>query len=317
MQTFKQLVFISQSVEREQALFQWALDFAKQHQAKLLVLTVLPDVSPGLVGWVKNILPAELMKKKTVFELESRKAWADQAHDLDVDIVLKVEFGKLFYKATQTAQRVNADFMVKQIDQEPKGLSHHIFGSQDMSLLRVCPCPVLLHKHGTRLPFNRVMASIDVDIESEYYGPTDLNEKILDWSKDFASAQQASLHVVHAWFANAENLVRYWNADLTEMEILQFTQKVQQQHAAAVDYEIQEIREAIPDVRVHLPKGLPAEAVPHVVEMQKIDLLVMGTLGRTGIPGLVMGNTAESILGAVTCSVLAVKPSRFVSPVKI
>jgi len=43
----------------------------------------------------------------------------------------------------------------------------------------------------------------------------------------------------------------------------------------------------------------------------------MGTVGRTGIPGLIMGNTAESILNNIGCSVLAVKPPGFVSPVTL
>ena len=41
----------------------------------------------------------------------------------------------------------------------------------------------------------------------------------------------------------------------------------------------------------------------------------MGTVARTGIPGLLIGNTAETILQRVDCSVLAVKPDGFVSPV--
>lgn len=61
-------------------------------------------------------------------------------------------------------------------------------------------------------------------------------------------------------------------------------------------------------------------AVDYDPEDQKVDelngaILVMGTVGRTGIPGLVIGNTAEAILNQVHCSILAVKPPDFVSPV--
>jgi nucleotide-binding universal stress UspA family protein len=42
---------------------------------------------------------------------------------------------------------------------------------------------------------------------------------------------------------------------------------------------------------------------------------VLGTVARTGLTGLLMGNTTERILGDVTCSVLAVKPPGFVSPI--
>ncbi|MCB0992356.1 MAG: universal stress protein, partial [Acidimicrobiales bacterium] len=67
--------------------------------------------------------------------------------------------------------------------------------------------------------------------------------------------------------------------------------------------------------RKHLRKGRPAVAVVDAVADQKINLLVLGTVARGGIPGLVMGNTAETILDKVTCSVLALKPDGFVSPI--
>jgi nucleotide-binding universal stress UspA family protein len=41
----------------------------------------------------------------------------------------------------------------------------------------------------------------------------------------------------------------------------------------------------------------------------------MGTLGRSGIPGLFIGNTAEEVLQNTRSSILAVKPPGFVSPV--
>jgi len=42
----------------------------------------------------------------------------------------------------------------------------------------------------------------------------------------------------------------------------------------------------------------------------------MGTTARTGMSGLVMGNIAENILDHVGCSVIALKPPGFVSPIK-
>lgn len=41
----------------------------------------------------------------------------------------------------------------------------------------------------------------------------------------------------------------------------------------------------------------------------------MGSVARTGIPGFIIGNAAESILGQVKCSVLVVKPDGLISPV--
>jgi nucleotide-binding universal stress UspA family protein len=57
--------------------------------------------------------------------------------------------------------------------------------------------------------------------------------------------------------------------------------------------------------------------IPDFAMEEQIDLIVMGTVGRSGISGLFIGNTAEKVLQKVDCSVLAVKPEGFVSPVKL
>ena len=67
---------------------------------------------------------------------------------------------------------------------------------------------------------------------------------------------------------------------------------------------------------IQLIKGLAAGEIPLLVEKLDIDLIVMGIVGRFGIPGLIIGNTTESILEQVKCSVLAIKPEGFEAPVK-
>lgn len=44
-------------------------------------------------------------------------------------------------------------------------------------------------------------------------------------------------------------------------------------------------------------------------------LVVMGTIGRSGIRGMITGNTAERLLPRLHCSLLAVKPDGFQCPV--
>jgi len=45
-------------------------------------------------------------------------------------------------------------------------------------------------------------------------------------------------------------------------------------------------------------------------------LIVIATHGFTGLKHIQLGNTAETVLQRVDCSVLTVKPDGFVSPVK-
>ncbi|MEQ1895543.1 MAG: universal stress protein [Planctomycetota bacterium] len=52
-----------------------------------------------------------------------------------------------------------------------------------------------------------------------------------------------------------------------------------------------------------------------MVERVGAGLLVMGSVSRGGITGLLLGNTAERLLDRVSCSLLTIKPRDFVSPV--
>ena len=67
----------------------------------------------------------------------------------------------------------------------------------------------------------------------------------------------------------------------------------------------------------HLIKGWARKEIPAFAKSIDADLIVMGTVGRTGIPGFIMGNTAETILNQIDCSVLAIKPPGFETPVTL
>ncbi len=65
---------------------------------------------------------------------------------------------------------------------------------------------------------------------------------------------------------------------------------------------------------VHLLKGNPADVIADFAKAGRADLIVMGTVARTGLHGFLIGNTAETVFQRVDCSVLAIKPEGFVSP---
>jgi nucleotide-binding universal stress UspA family protein len=68
--------------------------------------------------------------------------------------------------------------------------------------------------------------------------------------------------------------------------------------------------------RLHLVEGEAGTVIPKLAVKERIDLIVMGTVARAGLEGYFIGNTAETVLQRVDCSVLTVKPDAFVSPVK-
>jgi universal stress protein E len=66
-----------------------------------------------------------------------------------------------------------------------------------------------------------------------------------------------------------------------------------------------------------LRHGHVEQVVPELVNEYQIDLLVMGTVSRSALDGVLIGNTAERVLDDVRCSVLAVKPTGFLSPIRV
>ncbi|MFU8769020.1 MAG: universal stress protein [Desulfotignum sp.] len=71
-----------------------------------------------------------------------------------------------------------------------------------------------------------------------------------------------------------------------------------------------------PDIRIQVVTGTLFLEVIRMVLSQSFDLVVMGTIARTGVSGLFIGNTAEAVFHQLQCSILAVKPPGFESPVK-
>jgi nucleotide-binding universal stress UspA family protein len=63
----------------------------------------------------------------------------------------------------------------------------------------------------------------------------------------------------------------------------------------------------VPPAQIHVEKGPPATAIPQLVEAYAIDLVVLGNAGRGGLQALLVGNTVETVMGVVPCSLLAVR----------
>ena len=69
-------------------------------------------------------------------------------------------------------------------------------------------------------------------------------------------------------------------------------------------------------IHSHLSWGTPWQEIRRISQQQAADMIVMGTVGRSGIKGILLGNTAEKILNTCDCSILIVKPDDFVSPIE-
>ncbi|MBE9520013.1 MAG: universal stress protein [Proteobacteria bacterium] len=189
-----------------------------------------------------------------------------------------------------------------------------LFGSTAMHLMRKCPCPVWMMKPGQSQPYNQILVAVDVTASDTEENK--LNTKIMDMATSLAHLEQSELHIVYAWDFPPKS---YMNGKFGKSpgEIEKLESETHKLHKRYLDdflkkYALDKVKS-----QVHLLKGKASDLVPELAEKWRIDLIVMGTLCRTGIPGFFIGNTAEKVLHRVNCSVLTVKPEDFTSPVTI
>jgi universal stress protein E len=172
-------------------------------------------------------------------------------------------------------------------------------GTVARKLLRECPCCVWLEDARQSENPSVILAGTDL---------SGVGDRVVELAASVADAFGAQLHVVHAFSVSLE-------AQLEGGEARREYER--QQRERAVD-QIERILAATPlagSAKLHVGLTSPTQAILEGVERLRPGLVVMGTISRGGIPGLLMGNTAERLIDRVDCALLTVKPDDFVCPV--
>lgn len=313
MRRFKRILFVADGAPGEKAALGRAVGLARDNGARLTVTEIVPAPPPRL-----PLFGGELTEKKlrSLVSDEGRVTLQRLLTALsaeEVKIKSKVLLGEPFVEIVREVIKGRHDLVIKAA-QEEKSASAMLFGSTDLHLLRKCPCPVWVLKSSRRQRYSRILAAVDpVAADKKGRG---LNRLILDLAVSLAQLEESELDIVHAWSLYAERALRGRHV-LPQREIDRMEEQTRDEHRARLDKLIAPYSLEGLTAQVHLIKGEPGEVIPRVAKERRVELIVMGTVARTGIPGLFIGNTAERVLGSVDCSVLAVKPKGFVTPVRL
>ncbi len=138
--------------------------------------------------------------------------------------------------------------------------------TSDYLLLRECPCPVLLIKEHRDWSHRQVLAAIKpVPGDTQH---AVLNKAIIGFTNSLADAYGSKVHYVTAYQGR--------------------THKPEPDELSALC--------GVPEEQVHIWEGWADEVISKVADQLSADLIVIGTVGRTGIMGRTVGNTAEKLL---------------------
>jgi nucleotide-binding universal stress UspA family protein len=309
MQRFKRILMYTGTQQNEAAVSR-AFELAIENEAKLTLMETIKPL-PRTFGFMAGTTDPDEMERLIVKDhREKLLTRASEYLDTEVAVDVIVNVGDPAVEITRQVLRDEHDLVIKTANGRSE--SGPLFGGVARSLMRICPCPVWVLKPEVHGEFDRIVAAIDVEAADKTH--KGLNRNILELAFSIAQRENAELHIVAAWELWMEKALRRRAGDAEVDAALAIHRN---RVTRAVDDLLQAPGATAEDVEVHLIQGTPADVIRHVVQEVEADLLVMGTVCRTSVAGFLIGNTAETVVSDVDCSLLALKPDGFVSPVEL
>ncbi len=266
---------------------------------------------PSAIGMITDVATPEELEKLVIEEHRERllQIAADYS-DTGVKLNAVVRIGKPPVEIVREVLERKHDLVVKTASEN--SALNRLFGSTGQTLMRTCPCPVWMLKPSVHGPFDRVLVAIDLEAQDANHET--LNRTMLDIANSIAIRDHAALHIVSAWDMWMEQSLRRRAGD-AEVEAL--SRSREQRVHGLLDQLLKDLAIDIPQAQKHLHQGTADRVILQVAEQMEADLLVLGTVCRTGVAGFLIGNTAEQVLADATCSVLTLKPEGFVTPIRL
>jgi len=142
--------------------------------------------------------------------------------------------------------------------------------------------------------FKKILCAVDF---------SDQSPKLADYAKTLARCTGAKLLCVYV----APSLSQYVGFHVPPSSIESFVGEI----VAGADTSMQTYLEthfAGADAEGKVLVGYPAEEILNMAEDENVDLIIMGTHGRTGIDRILFGSVAEKVVKSSTCPVLTIRP---------
>ncbi|MDT8428589.1 MAG: universal stress protein [Pseudomonadales bacterium] len=168
----------------------------------------------------------------------------------------------------------------------------------DWHLIRQLPCPVLIASDSKWRAKPVVLAT--VDLEDKSAPQQSLNNKAVTQAAEMAIARNAKLAVAYSLPIPKA---------LLELDIIE-KESYARKHEQKLQKKMQEFLDAVEvmNAEIFIKSGPAEKSLPSLANKIKADLVVVGSVGRQGLKGALLGNTAEKILHHLRTDILVVKP---------
>lgn len=293
----------------------------RKNQANLKII----DVSDNFDQYLEVLPPSSSIDELKELIISERRQEIMRHFENDSEMSRRVtivfKFGNPVVEIIKEVLLNGHDLVIKAATGN-KTLGDRLFGNIAVKLLRKCPCPVFIVKPSETVSFQKILAPVDPEAIADTVAETAeqgerIDRKILDISIFMARLENSHLDILHCWFLPGESLLSHGRAriapdKLSHMKMLAEKLHTQRINALVNSCDLEDIRYSS-----KVLKGDPGEMIADYAGKNDIDLIIMGTVGRSGLLGLLIGSTAEKVIERVNCSVLTIKPANFKSPITI
>ncbi len=134
---------------------------------------------------------------------------------------------------------------------------------------------------------------------------SDCSKEALKYAVSYTIKNKAKLYLLHVIDTSA------YDESLDTM----VDEIIKQHKTRLLEYVPEETRNDM-KIEALVVQEIPFAGIINVAKKNKIDMIVMGTHGRTGIAHILIGSVAEKVVRQAPCSVLTVRQSghKFVMP---
>ncbi|WP_169303086.1 universal stress protein [Thalassotalea mangrovi] len=156
----------------------------------------------------------------------------------------------------------------------------------DWELIRNLRVPVLIASQQCWKHKPAVLAAVDPEAKDDIHH--ELNHAILEWAGKWARTFDCTIHLVYS--LPVSNIMK-------ELDIIDLEEYAREHRAEGEDKLATLLNgHNLKNVNFHVTAGAPERTIPHCANELKAELVIMGSMGRSGIQGMLIGNVAEKVM---------------------
>jgi universal stress protein E len=253
-----------------------------------------------------DVLSSEHRKEMKSQYMADRYLYMDTLADVldqkGISCSVNVAWHRELHEAIEEiVEELEPDLVIKRISADSSNINPFTM-PVDRHLLRYCKAPLLLVRNSQWL-INPILAAIDPTASDNKH--ITLNHNILEYSKMLAHVTNTQLHSVNTFETPSMGPtmdVGWANIDFKSIRVHTSNAHKNKMQTLLKEHDLL-------NNPFHVAEGRADITIPKIASEIDAQLLILGTVGRTGISGAFIGNTAEHVLANMSCDILTLKPT--------